>query len=346
MKTLFALLIGLQAFLALADELNIELLKAIGNDRTRWVAHSRSAEARECFRIVDSDGKPVTNANVRCAFKVRAGASGLRDVYGVTGTNGLCTITGTCRAYMDYSVEKDGYYCSHGKVDYMETTRVPAVADGKWQPYGETRTVVLKRIKNPYAVKVFSGEQCHRKIPAFEQWLPFDMEQSDWLAPYGKGVYGDVLLRFEKAGSGRVGDFAYSMEACFTNNPHAGFYCKPMDVFSDLKTDYNADTNAIFCVNYRFLIDAISNGPVKKMGIEKGSYLVFRTRTRVDENGRLIGAHYGKYSGSWRSDRKELHFGGGCFNPVENDNNIEGEQNLHYAIRNYKNMKKRKTDGK
>ena len=50
-------------------------------------------------------------------------------------------------------------------------------------------------------------------------------------------------------------------------------------------------------------------------------------------------AHYGKYCGSWRSDRKELHFGGGCFNPVENDVNIEGDETLLNAIKNYKNRK-------
>lgn len=340
MKTRFVLVISIWVFSAVAAELDIDLLKAIGNDRTRWVAHSRGAKASECFRIVDSGGKPVTNANVRCAFKVGAGASGLQDVYGVADTNGLCTINGMCKAYMHYSVEKDGYYCSHGKVDYMETTRVPAVIDGKWQPYGETRTVVLKKIRNPWAIKFFEGAQCHRKIPVFEQWLPFDMGVSDWLAPYGKGGYSDVLLRFKKAGSGRVGDFAYSMEACFTNNPYAGFYCKPMDASSDLKTDYYADTNANYCANYRFLIDVINKHPPRQMGCGDDSYLVFRTRTRVDENGKLIGAHYGKYCGGWSSDAKEMQFGSSCFNPVENDNNIEGDQILHYTIRNYKNRRK------
>ena len=336
MKTLFALVVSILAFSAVADELNIKLLKAIGNDRTRWVAHSRGAKVRERFRVVDLDEKPVTNADVRCTFKVGAGASGLQDVYGVTDMNGLCTINGMCKAYMHYSVEKDGYYCSHGKVDYMETTRVPAVIEGKWQPYGETRTVVLKRIRNPCAVKVFSGEQCHRKIPVFEQWLPFDMEQSDWLAPYGKGIHNDVLLRFHKKLTDKWFDFAFSMEACFTNSPHAGVYIRPLDDYSDLKSSYSAETNANYCANYNFSFESVSK---KRVGLDENSYLVFRTRTRVDENGKLVGAHYGKYSRGWRSDEKEMHFGAACFNPVENDNNIEGDQILHYAIRNYKNKK-------
>ena len=137
-----------------------------------------------------------------------------------------------------------------------------------------------------------------------------------------------------------MGDFAFTMDACFTNNPYAGFYSKPLDMFSDLRTDYCADTNADYCTDYRFMIDAIGKGRVKEMGLEKDSYLVFRTRTQVDENGKLVGAHYGKYSRGWRSDEKEMHFGASCFNPVENDNSIEGDQILHCKIRNYKNRRR------
>ena len=295
------------------------------------------AMAKICYRVIDDEGDPVSDAVAHVWFSSYARHQDDADWLVTTDKNGMFIVEHRTNESLDCGFDKEGYYHSSDQILFRDRKDVPVkVKDGKWQPYGETRTVVLKRIKNPYAVKVFADEQCHRKIPAFGQWLPFDMGQSDWLAPYGKGVYGDVLLRFEKAGTGRVGDFAYSMEACFTNNPHAGFYCKTMDISSDLKTDYHADTNADYCANYRFLIDAISKGPVKKTGLEQNSYLLFRTRTRVDENGKLIGAHYGKYCGSWRSDRKELHFGDGCFNPVENDSSIEGDQTLFYKIKKNK----------
>ena len=211
-----------------------------------------------------------------------------------------------------------------------------AIVDGRWQPYGETRTVVLKRIRNPWAVKVFSDEQCHRKIPAFDQWLPFDMEKSDWLAPYGNGSFNDVLLRFMKKETDKWYVYTFSMEACFTNNPYAGFYITTLDEFSDLKTDYFANTNVVYQTNYAFLKECIERQPVKITGLGTDQYLVFRTRTRVDEDGNLIGAHYGKISRGWYSNGKEMHHGGGCFNPVENDLNIEGDQTLLDAIKNYK----------
>ena len=339
MKQLFALVVSILAFVAVAAELDMDLLKAIGNDRTRWVAHSRGAKARVCFRVVDNDGMPVTNANVRCAFKVGAGASGLQNVYGVTDTNGLCTINGLCKAYMDYTVGKDDYYCSHGKVDYMETTRVPAVIDGKWQPYGETRTVVLKKIKDPWTVKVF-GESSHRHgIPVFNKWIDFDLESCDWLPPYGCGKCNDVALRFSADVRKRRIDYTYVMEVSFTNNPFAGAYLMKKDFCSDLQTEHYANTNGIYDAEFSFATESNVDKPVKATYLDKDSYLVFRTRTRIDDQGRLVGAHYGKICGVWRSTQKIMQISDGCFNPVENNSNIEGDQVLHYAIRNYKKGK-------
>ncbi len=61
---------------------------------------------------------------------------------------------------------------------------------------------------------------------------------------------------------------------------------------------------------------------------------MFRTRTRVDKDGNLVGAHYGKILGRWLSDTEYMILSDGCFNPVENDVNIEDGSGLRDAIRN------------
>ena len=316
------------------------VLQVVAMEPAMEDAIRHGAMARISYRVIDEEGAPVSNAVAHVWFSSYARHQDDADWLVTTDTNGMFTVEHRTNESLDCGFDKDGYYHSSDQILFRDRKDVPVkVKDGKWQPYGEMRTVVLKKIKNPWSAKVHTDEQRHRKIPVFDQWLPFDMEVSDWLAPYGNGVHNDVLLRFNKAGSGRVGDFAFTMDACFTNNPYAGFYSKPLDMFSDLRTDYCADTNADYCTDYRFMIDAIGKGRVKEMGLEKDSYLVFRTRTRVDENGKLVGAHYGKYCGGWRSDNTELHLGAGCFNPVENDTNIEGNQPLLYKIRNYKNRK-------
>ena len=278
------------------------VLQVVAMEPAMEDAIRHGAMAKICYRVIDDDGCPVSNAVAHVWFSSYARHQDDADWLVTTDTNGMFTVEHRTNESLDCGFDKDGYYHSSDQILFRDRKDVPVkVKDGKWQPYGEMRTVVLKRIKNPWSAKVHTDEQRHRKIPAFDQWLPFDMEVSDWLAPYGNGVHNDVLLRFNKAGSGRVGDFAFTMDACFTNNPYAGFYSKPLDMFSDLRTDYCADTNADYCTDYRFMIDAIGKGRVKEMGLEKDSYLVFRTRTRVDENGKLVGAHYGKYCGGWRS---------------------------------------------
>lgn len=221
------------------------------------------AMAKICYCVIDDEGCPVCNAVAHVWFSSYARHQDDADWLVTTDTNGMFTVEHRTNESLDCGFDKDGYYHSSDQILFRDRKDVPVkVKDGKWEPYGEMRTVVLKRIKNPWSAKVHTDEQRHRKIPAFDQWLPFDMEVSDWLAPYGNGVHNDVLLRFNKAGSGRVGDFAFTMDACFTNNPYAGFYSKPLDMFSDLRTDYCADTNADYCTDYRFMIDAIGKGRV------------------------------------------------------------------------------------
>ena len=66
----------------------------------------------------------------------------------------------------------------------------------------------------------------------------------------------------------------------------------------------------------------------------RDSYLVFRTRTRVDEYGNLVVAHHGKILGRWLSDTEFMILSDGCFNPVENDVNIEDGSCLRDVLRN------------
>lgn len=321
MKTLFALVVSILAFSAVAAELDMDMLKAIGNDRTRWVAHSRGAETRECFRVVDNDGMPVTNANVRCAFKVGTGASGLQDVYGVTDTNGLCTINGMCKAYMDYSVVKDGYYCSHEKVDYMETTRVPAVIDGKWQPYGETRTVVLKKIRNPIRLRDPSARYRY-SYPDSGKWAGFDLVCGDWMPPMGNGKRADMMIRYVR--EPRPNGYFKSLDISFTNNPYAGVYLMDKDSYSEMDSVYEANTNGEYVgsLRYEFERTAKGNHMISELGY--GQYLVFRIRTEVDDDGNLISAHYGRIMGALQYlEKGGMVLGPVFFNPTPNDTNLE-----------------------
>lgn len=298
-----------------------------------------SPEMRISYKIVDEAGVPVPDVSCRGWIREFDSKGGGYSYSLISDTNGILTISGRCSVSFTAFFTKEGYYTSRLEPCLDMDGTGSFIVDGKWQPYGEILTVVLKKIKNPYAVKVLSGVQCHRRIPKFDEWIGFDFEQGDWLQPYGRGMNEDVLVRFKSSVRKHQMDYTHVMEVSFTNNPYAGFYQKKKDASSDLKSDYFANSNAVFETGMVCIQEKLEKCPRRWDFLDKDSYLVFRTRTRIDENGNLKAAHYGKIYGYWCSDDKEMTFGGGCFNPVENDTNIEGDQSLLYKVRNYKDAK-------
>ena len=57
--------------------------------------------------------------------------------------------------------------------------------------------------------------------------------------------------------------------------------------------------------------------------LDRNSYLVFRTRTKVDKDGNLQSAHYGVIQGEWSFDGSSMRYLDGCFNSHGNDVNVE-----------------------
>ena len=122
-----------------ADD-SLEYKRATDVSRARGYAYG--AKAKECFYVVDQDGKPVPGARIFGEFV------GGPEVNGLTDKNGLYIAKGRCKDWLSYSFFKEGYYKTQGDIRYLDTTSFPAVVNRKWQPYGSRRQIVLKRIKN------------------------------------------------------------------------------------------------------------------------------------------------------------------------------------------------------
>lgn len=302
--------------------------------RINYALLEGGALAKVNLRVVDQDGVAVAGAKVWGGLSAPFSKDAIL-VEGTTNTNGEFVAQGKCDEFLRVDVTKEGYYHTEEKVNFRESKAAPIIKDDKWQPYGETRTVVLKKIKDPWAVKVFCENSHRRDIPVFDKWVGFDLEVGDWLPPYGAGKFYDIALRFNSDVRKQRIDYTYTMDVCFTNNPFGGAYMLKKDANSHLQTEYAADTNGNFKSEFAFVTECIADKPVRSNYLEVDSYLVFRTRTRVDDQGRLVSAHYGKICGVWRSTQKIMQLGDGCFNSVENDPNIEGDQTLLYAIDNY-----------
>ena len=278
-------------------------------------AQRKGAKAKIIYRVVDDEGMPITNTVVRGTWQNDYPRKTWKETF-VTDTNGEFVAKAKVGGQFGCIVEKMGYYSSSGGVKFHWRAGIsPLVKDGKWQPYGEQKTIVLKRIKNPANMNLI--QHAWFAAPVTNTWVGFDLERFSWTPPYGDGKNDDILIRFNYQARNKYYTDWSTMDISFTNNAYAGFYELKKDTYSEMKNPYGVDTNQAFVATniYRTI-------GTKAQILESDSCLVFRTRTKVDENGQLVSAHYGMIYGRWTTEfgmKAEAIF----FNPRPNDTNLE-----------------------
>ncbi len=81
-----------------------------------------------------------------------------------------------------YQVKKAGHYDTFAEPYYYSSSHV-SVSNGRWQPYGMTNTVVLKRIIK--SIPMLATERSNfPSIPATNTLIGFDMIRNDWTTPW------------------------------------------------------------------------------------------------------------------------------------------------------------------
>ena len=303
-------------------------------------AQRKGAKAKLIYRVVDDEGIPVTNTTACGQWQNDYPRKTWKEAF-VTDGNGEFIAKGKVGGRFGFYVRKDGYYQSSTGVEFHCREGVsPLVKDGKWQPYGEKRTLVVKRKKNPVYMKCYDWGISGYWAPATNEWVRLDLEKGQWCAPYGAGEYADVLVRFSGA---VVDDFTWDTktEVSFTNVPYAGYYEMSKDNYSDMKSCYAASTNDASYVNrtMTFVSHGARGIPPNRETTDKlaeDKYIVFRTRCVVDEEGKLVSAHYGKLMGEFSGGFMALGFrcayGDQCgifFNPTPNDTNLEDMETIN-----------------
>lgn len=302
-------------------------------DLALYNATRKGAMVNVCLHIVDNAGNPVPNAKLWGGMQTDDGFNDFSPIEGLSDTNGDFVINGKCTHRLRCRIRKNGYYQSDFSISFPESGVNPPVIDGKWQPFGCTNTVVLKAIRHPNKCCVFPDTLRNCRIPGLDRWIGLDFERSEWMPPFGNGKHADVLLKFSSTRKG-FHDYRYVMDISFTNNLYAGAYLLKADKSSKLTTVYSADSNATYRTTFSYVKEQTPGQPRHWDFLDSDSYLVFRTRTRVDDRGDLIGAHYGKILGQWLSETEFMILSDGCFNPVENDVNIEDGNCLRDVLRN------------
>ena len=289
----------------------------ISNDAC--LAIRNGAVGKYTYRVVDDEGRAVSNAQAHVWFRSYGRPQDNADWIAKTDMNGMFTVEHRFNEKFSVGFDKKGYYHSHDEINYLAMPVLP-VKDGKWQPYGELRTVVLKRICNPIELSSSDGLSYY-KYPPLGKWSGFDLCMRDWVGPDGNGKFPDVQIRIDRIATPE--GYVKTMDVAFTNNPYAGAYEIHVDSWSDLPAVYSADTNATYSGMLRYTFKR-EKGVNDRKELKEGKCLVFRTRTKCDKKGGLSSAHYGIIFGNWRFCEK-----GGMaierivFNPNPNDPNLE-----------------------
>ena len=302
-------------------------------------ARKNGAQAKECLRVIDQDGKPVADARIWGGLQTGDGYNDYIPIRGNTDTNGEYVIQGRCTKIIRCDITKEGYYDSEFLIPNYGYSHT--LVDGKWHPYGETVTIVLKKIKNPITLK--HAKPNLAPPPNQGEWCGYDIEHRQWVTKESVGLHSDMLVKIATESKDDISDFKAVMEISFTNNPYAGAYMMQKDKHSEMKSVYRADTNAIYQTSFTFVYERhpiVREKPIKHIsGVNKtdtrldaNSYLVFRTRTEVDADGKLVSAHYGKIYGVWEFF-DGMRAANVQFNPNANDTNLEDCETVERVLK-------------
>jgi len=280
-------------------------------------AISKGADTLIVLSVVDEDGVPVEGAEIKANFSFRGG---FRHVQCETGSDGNASIHGkTTGDEIVFMIGKHGYYGSQIKTSYLRFGENRPVEDGKWQPWGESRKVILRKIKNPVGLR---QSDLSLMVPDTNAWFGVDLECGDWVKPHGKGVVVDCEVRVTWDGCS-----PYRCKLCKTDirftGPFSGAYDVKNVEESDMPFPYEAQTNVVYCQIFEYYDR--KDGRKLRESLRPNFSRVARVRCVVSESGELLKANYCglRCIEASPGDGKAILGLTSVFNPTPNDTNLE-----------------------
>lgn len=284
------------------------------------------------IRVVDDQGAAVSGASAKIAFVMFRNETDIEHV-GVTDKDGVFSASGRGEHSVFVEASKKGYYLARLR-------RLPKDKD-------LDLVVVIPRILDP--VPLFARET-YPRIPAQNEWLGFDFEAADWVAPHGKGKVADIRFRFknqfkgyddsvrnlaeEIASSKRgyaarkeewteekfkrdAGKWDAELEINFPGEKEGLVEETRFLAYSQLKLPHLAPTEG-YVPTWRYTSKTYSP-PTARDNV--GFFL--RTRVTLDAKGNVLSANYAKIMGDiYCAATGVLRFTY-YYNPTPNDRNLE-----------------------
>ncbi len=279
--------------------------------------------AKMTVRVTGERGEIISGAKVKIGFRERLSN---RDVWsvGVTDRQGEFTAEGFSDRRLLSSASMDGYYDSGSPGTIFHDPLA-----GKWQPWNPVAGIVLRPIGKPVLLAV---KRVRTDIPVLDVPCGYDLQKGDWVAPYGKGSQSDFTFKVRRDYKDW---FNFTVEAQVT-------FPQQLDGLLRMKAPPYG-RNSVFCWERNaaetgyvapHAIRFVNHDPRTDQQPERTFDLTkereqgyfFRVRT-VEENGKIIAAHYGKITGDIGIEPRDSKT---CqisftyyFNPAALDRNVE-----------------------
>ena len=264
----------------------------------------------EVVVVDDETGRPMTNVTVKGVFPINNGWLGLKgatppntDIQ-KTDANGRCRLSGetnTQKAWCEVVDVPPGYYkgaaCAFG---YKKSRW------GVLRPDDQIGTVRVVRVKSPIPlyVKRFgepegaSAEQDFFALGGGK--LQLDLFKGDFLPPAGTGEVADIeferMPREDLGESKSDGDgtmvkmWRESMKTRFLGDGNGWVEVKPERYPIAIRTSPDHG----FVQEYGTAWESCGRNMKFTESKQNEKFVCFRIRTKIDENGKVVGGYYGK----------------------------------------------------
>ncbi len=315
------------AVVALAVKPTTAVAMSSSPDAQFRAAKAKGAKARVQIRVVDDEGLPVSNATVNAYFEMVMRPGG-GIVSATTDTNGVAVVEGMTNLEIHYRAEKDGYYMSKDGIEMFNMSHRYEVKDGRWQPWGMQKEIVLRPVRSPNAIRLNLSDW--RRTKVLNEWIGFDLEAGDYVAPAGKGKIVDLEVKFDWDGMYATKHNGMAVSLRF-NDKFAGGYYEKRCGYSAFTGVYAANPGQTYSQYFHYYRRPIRDAKGMIIGVDGSGFdqtlaLIVRSRCRVDENGKLVSARYFQiedFEFSCTSDGKASLIFNLIYNPTPNDTNLE-----------------------
>lgn len=270
-------------------------------------------EARFDFRVVDDANQPVENARIQGGAwwptdqKALFPALAKKDFDTVTDTNGMASVEVVAYVDVRFEISKERHYRHNGVYQFgLPGPDEMSLVSGRWRPWPAPRAVTLKRVLNPIPMY---AKRVDAPIPVLGQAVGYDLEKSDWVGSYGRGVVSDMVFCvtgtldrvITRYGSQTVSDL--NMAITFSNTGD-GIQTNSVPIYkgsyvgSLLVSSHEAPVEG-----YNNRYDYVQRARAKRQECinvynERDTQIAYlRVRTDLNEDGEIKKAWYGKMYG-------------------------------------------------